>query len=235
MTYGRAASFLVAMGLHALALWYLKPMEPEGELKDGLDAVDVDLVEAAAPVDAAPVDVPPEPTPEETPPPPPEVTPDPTPPPEPEPEPPPPPDVMEEPTPAPEKPKPKPKPKPRIVAPPAAKPGPPAPAIAQQRAGLGGSSARGTTDTSRARRRRDVQPAYPSWMKEQGIKPYAKVTIVVSAEGNVVSARVSQSSGYTEWDQNCLRAANSTPFAPKVVDGVAMQDTVIQPYRVNLR
>jgi TonB family protein len=72
-------------------------------------------------------------------------------------------------------------------------------------------------------------------MKEKGIRPLAKVRIVVSAEGDVMSTRVEVSSGYAEFDQNCIRAAQSTPFQPKIIDGVAMQDTVIQPYRVNLR
>jgi periplasmic protein TonB len=233
MTYGRAASFLIAMGLHAFALWYLKPApKPEEGAKEGEDAVEVALVEAAAPEEAPPLEVPPEP--EEVPPPT-EQPPDPTPPPpEPEPEPPPPKEEMEEPTPAPEKPKPKPRPKPKPV-PPATKPGPATPAQAQMRAGVGGSAARGTTDTSRARKRRDVLPVYPSWMRDRRIEPYARVVIVVSAEGKVLSARISQSSGYAEWDQNCLRAANSTPFVPKVIDGVAMEDTVIQAYRGDLK
>jgi protein TonB len=241
MTYGRAASFIVAMGLHACALWWVKPPEPLSALADGeLQGVEVEveLVEAAAEeaaVETPPEPVPPEPTPPE-PPTPPEVTPpEPTPPPpEPEPLPPPPPDVMEEPTPAPPKPKPKPKPKP--VPRPAVKEGPPAEsALPQQRAGLGGSAARGATDDGRARRRRDVKPDYPSWMKEKGIRPAAKVAIVISAEGRVLDARIHVSSGYPEFDQNCLRAARATPFKPKTVNGVPVQSSEIQPYSTELR
>lgn len=252
MTAERAASYIIAMALHAGALWLLKPGEhkmvqmagePEGP------TVNVELVEATAPEEApAVVETPPEPMPPEpTPPPDPPIVapPEPTPPeptpPDPAPTP---PDEMEEPTKAaPEpvrepkpKPQPQPKPKPRPAPPqPAAKPGPPAQAAAPP-SGFQGAAAHGSAKGDKgASIRRKVEPLYPSRLREMRVEPRAVILVVVGADGRVVSARVFEGSGHADWDQAALRAARDTLFNPKTVLGVPVQDTVRLPYKGRLR
>ncbi len=238
MTAERATSLIVAMGLHACALWLLKPGEyqmaqmagePEGP------TVNVELVEATAPEDAPVVETPPEPTPPPEPEPPEVIPPEPTPTPEP---PPPQPDEMEEPTQTPPEPKPqpkpKPKPKPRPVTQPASKPGPPTQASPAP-TGFRGAAARGSAKGDKgAELRTKPYVLYPSRLKEMGVEPRAVILVVVSAEGKVASARLFQSSGYSDWDQAALKAVREARFDPKTVMGIAVQDTVRVPITGNL-
>jgi protein TonB len=235
----RAVSFVASIAVHACVLWLYKPGDNNIPLAAGEmpgESVEVELVDAGAPLEPPPVvETPPEPTPpepQEK-----EVTPpDPTPPPEPKPElPPPPPDAIPEPTPAPvEPPKPKPKPVAKPAPRPAAQPpksGPVRPIAGAVSAGaVPGSSAGSADGDSVPRYKNKVKPVYPPSLRRSGSRGRVVITAVISAQGRTISARVTESSGNPLFEQAALAAARASEFYPKKTLGVAVEGVVIIPY-----
>ena len=88
-----------------------------------------------------------------------------------------------------------------------------------------------TDGESRARYKNKVKPTYPPSLKKTGSEGRVQILVVVSASGRPISARVSSSSGNSLFDQAALAAARASDFYPKKTLGVAVQDTVLIPYK----
>jgi protein TonB len=63
------------------------------------------------------------------------------------------------------------------------------------------------------------EPVYPEIAREQDARGTAIVLVTIGPKGNVLSARVSQSTGFQMLDNAALDAAHSSSFLPPVIDG----------------
>jgi protein TonB len=63
------------------------------------------------------------------------------------------------------------------------------------------------------------EPVYPEIAREQDARGTAIVLVTIGPRGNVLSARVSQSTGFQMLDNAALDAAHSSSFQPPVIDG----------------
>src|SRR5262249_30993643 len=77
------------------------------------------------------------------------------------------------------------------------------------------------------------KPAYPTEAQRQGIEGRVIVWISVSAEGDVLDAKVHRSSGYTLLDDHTLRYAKKLEFVPARRGQTPIPTTVLLP--VNYR
>jgi protein TonB len=63
------------------------------------------------------------------------------------------------------------------------------------------------------------EPAYPEMAREQDARGTATVLVTIGPRGNVLSARVSQSTGFQMLDNAALEAAHGSTFQPPLIDG----------------
>ena len=234
---------LAALGLHAAVIFgwpkaavVMEQVEFAVESADS--SVEVSLVAALPAEEPVAEVVPPEPKPVEPPPP--------VPVPEPLPEPPPliekPPEI---PIPEPE-PEPKPTPRPQVQPKPKAqKPPLPKPAPAARASGDGSLAIPGN-DATTARASagalgakpgylRNPHPSYPEDARAAGHQGTVMLYVKVSAEGRVLSVRVSKSSGYRSLDERARSTvASQWSFKPAKAGGVAVAADVVIPIRFTL-
>jgi TonB family protein len=69
------------------------------------------------------------------------------------------------------------------------------------------------------------EPVYPEIAREQDARGTAIVLVTIGPRGNVLSARVSQSTGFQMLDNAALDAAHGSSFQPPVIDGKAATAT----------
>ncbi len=238
VAYGLA--FLCAVLLHGGIFYVLRSglvEGPEFSVSVGDSSLEVDLV-AAAPAPEAAVEPPVEPVVEPPPPEPPPVQEIP-PPPVPE-EIPPPPEAMVEPAPPPPVAPPKPQP-PK----PAKKPAPrrtTAPAVAvgdgsSATPGLDATTARASNgDRAKPGYLRNPHPSYPEEARRARQEGAVQLRIRVSADGSVLSATITRTSGFPQLDERALSTVRERwKFKPARVAGVAIASEVIVPIRFSLR
>ena len=60
---------------------------------------------------------------------------------------------------------------------------------------------------------RKIQPDYPDWIKSAGIQGTAIVILSMAPNGEVLSARIGDSSGNAGLDQAALNAARASAYA----------------------
>jgi protein TonB len=63
------------------------------------------------------------------------------------------------------------------------------------------------------------EPVYPEIAREQDARGTATVLVTIGPKGNVLSARVSQSTGFQMLDNAALDAAHGSTFQPPLIDG----------------
>ncbi len=99
----------------------------------------------------------------------------------------------------------------------------------------GRAAAQGTPETrTEARLVRAQKPTYPQQALVQGIEGQVIVWLQVSAEGDVLDAKVQQSSGYRILDNHTLRFARTLEFVPARRGTTAIPTTVLLPVRYRL-
>lgn len=93
----------------------------------------------------------------------------------------------------------------------------------------------GTPETrTEARLTRARKPSYPQQALVQGMEGQVIVWLSISAEGDVLDARVHRSSGYTLLDDHTVRFAKTLEFAPARRGQTAIPTTVLLPVRYRL-
>lgn len=77
-------------------------------------------------------------------------------------------------------------------------------------------------------------PVYPMALAEQGLSGVTLLMLEVDPCGAVAQVRVERSSGYAEFDQAAVEAAQGWRLAPAYQDGVAVPQRVRRPVRFEL-
>ncbi|MGH7727328.1 MAG: TonB family protein, partial [Vulcanimicrobiaceae bacterium] len=73
------------------------------------------------------------------------------------------------------------------------------------------------------------QPDFPEMLRNQGVHASSIVLATVGPNGNLISARIGTSSGYSALDRAALAAARASRYAPPTIDGRAATET----YRIS--
>ena len=79
-----------------------------------------------------------------------------------------------------------------------------------------------------------VEPDYPELASQQNIQGDVTVRITIGADGNVLAASISSSSGNPLLDAAALKAARASTFKPPTVNGVATQRDYLIIYTFRL-
>jgi len=85
-----------------------------------------------------------------------------------------------------------------------------------------------------ARLARDQKPRYPLEARQQNLEGRVVLWISVSAEGEVLDAKVHRSSGSTLLDDHTLRFARTLEFVPARRGKTSIATTVLLPVRYTL-
>ena len=80
-----------------------------------------------------------------------------------------------------------------------------------------------------------LPPTYPSSLLSKGIGGRVLVTCTVDAEGRVIAASVSQSSGQPELDKAAISAVNKWKFKPATKGGRKIKATCVVPFNFEVR
>ncbi|MEN1728850.1 MAG: TonB family protein [Pseudomonadota bacterium] len=77
-------------------------------------------------------------------------------------------------------------------------------------------------------------PIYPPTAAQQGIEGWVRVEVVVDARGRVRSTRVLESQPRGVFDSAALAAISGWSWRPKIVDGRAVEQTLVQEMTFSL-
>lgn len=95
--------------------------------------------------------------------------------------------------------------------------------------------AQATPETrTEARLVRNQKPTYPQQAQVQGIEGLVVLWLHVSADGDVLAAKVQRSSGHRLLDDHTLRFARTLEFVPAHQGPTAVPTTVLLPVRYRL-
>jgi protein TonB len=101
---------------------------------------------------------------------------------------------------------------------------------------LPGQAAPQPTPESRTEARlvRQQKPTYPQQFQQQGIEGTVVLWLHVSAEGDVLDAKVQRSSGHRVLDDHTLRFTRTLEFVPARQGTTAIATTILLPVRYRL-
>ena len=92
-----------------------------------------------------------------------------------------------------------------------------------------------SSDFTRPQRISEVDLPYPPDLKSKGIEGNVMVLIVIDEEGVVQKVRILKSSGYREFDEAALKAAQKAVYSPALRDGKAVEYNLKYTYRFRIK
>jgi periplasmic protein TonB len=92
-----------------------------------------------------------------------------------------------------------------------------------------------SSNFTRPKRLQSVDLPYPPSLKSKGIEGNVVVLIVIDEQGTVQKVRILKSSGYREFDEAAMKAAQKELYSPAQRDGQAVEYNLKYTYRFRMK
>lgn len=92
-----------------------------------------------------------------------------------------------------------------------------------------------SSNFTRPKRLQSVELPYPPALKSKGIEGNVVVLIVIDEQGTVQKVRILKSSGYREFDEAAMKAAQKELYSPAQRDGQAVEYNLKYTYRFRMK